>query len=375
MDYARFQEEILFGGEYGKVLWQPRIGCWYKDKIFAGEELPGRFKGKDLPQIYQELGCSARLYEFNGCFKAREDETIIRISEMISDYEELQRIQTPVGELTCIIKGNSSNGARYPSKWWVENEDELEIMKYVLAHQTWYWDQDHFDKMKEKWGNLGAPTVYMPRVNVQYLYIDIMGVENAIFALNDFPEKVEEFFEVLQKNQDQLMDVIIASPIRVINFGDNVHGGTLPPYYFEKYVLPEYQRRCARLHEGGKFVSAHWDGECKAILKYAKSTGLDAIEAITPLPQGDVTLKEVKAALGDDVWLMDGVAAILFDVTFSEEQLEEQVRECIELFAPKLILGISDELSSTGDIERICLVQKIVDEYNAEIEKRKGQTL
>ena len=38
--------------------------------------------------------------------------------------------------------------------------------------------------------------------------------------------------------------------------------------------------------------------------------------------------------------------------------------EILELFAPNLILGISDEISSTGDMERIRLVGKIVDEYN-----------
>lgn len=41
-----------------------------------------------------------------------------------------------------------------------------------------------------------------------------------------------------------------------------------------------------------------------------------------------------------------------------------QVKECIELFAPKLILGISDEMSSTGDLERIRIVREMVDEYN-----------
>ena len=44
--------------------------------------------------------------------------------------------------------------------------------------------------------------------------------------------------------------------------------------------------------------------------------------------------------------------------------LEKRDRGILDLFAPNLILGISDEISSTGDIERIRLVGKIVDEYN-----------
>ena len=37
---------------------------------------------------------------------------------------------------------------------------------------------------------------------------------------------------------------------------------------------------------------------------------------------------------------------------------------CIELFAPNLVLGISDEISSTGDLERVRVVGEIVDAYN-----------
>ena len=39
----------------------------------------------------------------------------------------------------------------------------------------------------------------------------------------------------------------------------------------------------------------------------------------------------------------------------------------IDLFAPKLVLGISDELSSTGDIERVRVVGEIVNAYNARV--------
>lgn len=50
----------------------------------------------------------------------------------------------------------------------------------------------------------------------------------------------------------------------------------------------------------------------------------------------------------------------------------EQVRECIDLFAPKLILGTSDELSSTGEIERVRMIREYVDEYNRKMEQKNG---
>jgi hypothetical protein len=68
------------------------------------------------------------------------------------------------------------------------------------------------------------------------------------------------------------------------------------------------------------------------------------------------------------MFLLDGIPAIYFDDTFSEDVLVECVYRLIELFAPRLVLGISDELSSTGDIERIRLVGRIVDNYNAQFD-------
>lgn len=64
------------------------------------------------------------------------------------------------------------------------------------------------------------------------------------------------------------------------------------------------------------------------------------------------------------MWLLDGIAAILFNKEYPKEQLLAQAKECIELFAPNLILGISDELPSYGDIERIRVVGDLVEEYN-----------
>ena len=85
-----------------------------------------------------------------------------------------------------------------------------------------------------------------------------------------------------------------------------------------------------------------------------------------PQPQGDVTLAETKAALGD-MFLLDGIPAVYFDHTFSEQELIDCTKKCIDLFAPHLILGISDEISSHGDIERVRLVTKVVDDYNASL--------
>lgn len=238
---------------------------------------------------------------------------------------------------------------------------------YIEANQDYEFSQENYDAVYKIWGENGLGSIFFPRVSVQSLLNDTMGVENGIFALLDMPDVCEEYFKVKRANHDRFIKMIRSSCFEWINFGDNVHCATLPPALFEKYVLPEYQHRNELLHQPDKnyYTFAHWDGDTKAILPYAKETGLDAIEAVTPKPQGDVTLEEIKAAFGDQVGLVDGIAAVLFDETYPLEMLKEQTERLIELFAGKLILGISDEMSSTGNIDRIKYVGEIVDRHNA----------
>jgi len=191
-----------------------------------------------------------------------------------------------------------------------------------------------------------------------------MGIEKGVYALYEWPEQIKLFFIKREENHDRLINLINLSPIDLINFGENVHAGTLSPNLFVKYHLPACQRRCEKLHAAGKFIYSHWDGDTKSLLSFVKESGLDGIEAITPQPQGDVTIEEVKDVFGEDLFLIDGLPAIYFDDIYSEGDLVECTHKIIDLFAPKLILGISDEISSSGDIERIRLVDYIVNEYN-----------
>lgn len=389
MNFAELHHQVVFGKSHGRIIWQPRIGCWLHDKLFAGEDLPPfkntainiayrQFMDKPLRErmaecsrsslivsIYHDLGCSARIYDYNRCFRRIEDPSVNVRTRQLNATDQETVIETPAGKQTAITRQCASTPRSIHIKREVTTEDEMKVAQWRAERAGWEWDQKVFEQIQRDWDNLGAPTMYLPRVNIQDLYINTMGTENAIYAVVDWPRTVEAYFQALDECHDRLIDVINASPIRIINFGDNLHGGTLPPEWFKKYVLPVYQKRCRRLHDAGKFVHSHWDGNTRSLLPFAQETGLDGIEAITPKPQGDVTLAEIKAALGTTMFLIDGIPAVFFDKTYPVSMLEDCAHRLIELFAPKLVLGISDEISSHGDIERVRMVGKIVDDYNA----------
>lgn len=368
MNFRKLNDAVVFGRSGGKIIWQPRIQCWYDDKLFAGEKLPQPYDGKDLPDIYRLLDCSARPENkkngYSKAFRRIEHPKVEIVTDKIDKWVTQITTKTPVGQQVELQRISPNNPGVVHIKWPVETQEELKVAIWRAENANWEFDEEIYHQMSDYWGDLGSPTVMFPRVNIQDLYINNMGVEKAIYAIYDWKDLIEKYFKALDELHDRLIDIVIDSPLKIVNFGDNLHCGTLPPNLFEKYVLPAYHKRCERLHKKGIFVHSHWDGDTKAFLPYVKQTNLDGIEAITPKPQGDVTIEEIKEALGDSIFLFDGIPAILFDTIYPESMLQECVYRLIELFAPKLVLGISDELSSTGDIERVRMVGEIVNNYN-----------
>ncbi len=86
----------------------------------------------------------------------------------------------------------------------------------------------------------------------------------------------------------------------------------------------------------------------------------DGFEALTPAPQGDVTLEEMREHMGDKV-LLDGIPAVLFLEHHPREQLQECTERVVELFHPRLVLGISDELPEAGGEECFARLKWVAD--------------
>lgn len=355
-----FRQQIMaiFGKQpVDRIVWQPRLEHWYNINKQQGT-LPDRYKGISLMGIYDDLRASPRPYDiFNEAIKCTEGEEV-HIQTEKTETRIVTTWRTPVGTLRAVNQKTYLSELR--REFPIKRIEDLKVMEYILRHRRFVFDEVTYRKGEQMIGERAAPTIYIQRVPLQRLYIEYMGFENTIYALHDHPKEMEAFIRVIEETDDALYKVVKASPIEIINFGDNVDANMMPPPLFKKYTLPYYQRRTAELRAAGKFIHPHWDGAVRSILPFARETGFDGFEALTPLPQGDVTLEEIKAALGDDLILIDGIPATHFLPQTSYAELQDFTRKVLDMFSPNLILGISDELPPDGDIEKVRLVSQIV---------------
>ncbi len=218
-----------------------------------------------------------------------------------------------------------------------------------------------FKAAAERLGDRGEPTIFTTSSGFTELVKNWAGLLDTFYLLTDYPAAVEAFLEACDRRDDRVIDAALELPCRIYNLGDHATDEFTPPPICKKYMMPRWQRLSERLHAEGRFVHSHWDGHSHTILPFLMDSGLDSVEALTPVPMGNITLEEIKVAVGDKLVVLDLLPAIHFLPSYTTEELLEFTRKVIDMFAPRLILGVSDEISYNGQIEKIEAVTELVD--------------
>jgi hypothetical protein len=367
-----------------RIVWQPRIYYWFyanglRNKLPAGYSdrallddvyknvqlydgsVPETFRNKSIIELYEELDASPRYpQEVLGIeiFQLKTDPAKVRTVVESRAGQVTTIYETPRGTLREVTHHG------YHSEFPVKSLREMITMAYVLDNTQFTFDHEAFKIADREFGDRGIVQSFYPRSPLQRLIISYMGFENTVYALSDNPREVHQFLEVIEEWDDKMYEVILNSPLQILNFGENIDANMDSPRLFKEYLLPYYTKRVEQIHRRGKFCHIHMDGALKPLLPFLTEAGFDGIEAATPLPQGDVTLEELKDSLGDRI-LLDGIPAVLFLPEYSKEELAEFACKVLEIFSPNLILGISDELPPGGDITKVALVSQIVSDYGA----------
>ncbi len=339
-------------------LFQPRIESWYHwHKQF--DVMPERYKNYSLLELYDELDISMRyIAYYTGIpspIATRYDDEVKVKEKILSDDYRLIVIDTPYGEMVREIRLTSDKNWR-TSKPFIKTKDDIKKATWVFKHTEFYFIRENFDEGDRFIGDRGYPQFFLPRSPYQSLHVDSswMTLEDLVYALNDFPKEVEELMIAIDESYDRLYEELISykDKVKIVNFGENIDAYLLSIEYFEKYLLPFWEKRSNQLRKAGIYTHMHLDGHFRPILKYLKDLPFDGLEALTPLPQGDVSIEEMKEHIGDKI-LLDGIPAVLFLPIYPREELYECVETLIRLFHPRLVLGISDEIPEGVEEEGI----------------------
>jgi len=352
----------IFERKANAVLWQPRLETWIDHHLQHGT-MPPRFRGLDNLSIYDALHCSIRYEASRGIEPCENPADVVRTAEQDGDHY-LETITTPRGSLHTLHRDIWHDGElanRRIEKYPVSTVADLRVLVDLVERTDYRANQQTFAEAAARVGHRAEPTIFLNSSGFTELIKNWCGLAGTFYLLADHPDEVAAYLEVCDRRDDRQIAAALQLPCLIFNLGDHATNEFTPPRVLEKYMLPRWQRISQRLHAAGRFVHSHWDGHAKAILPYLKDTGLDSVEALTPAPMGDITLEEIKAAVGDALVCLDLLPAIHFLPSYTLEEVVAFARKVIDMFAPRLILGISDEISQVGEIEKVEAITELVD--------------
>jgi hypothetical protein len=353
----------IFEGTADAVLWQPRLETWIPHHRAQGT-LPKRLRDLDDLGIYDALRCSVR-YAASAGIETYHDPADIETLERQEGEFHITTLTTPSGTIETVHRDIWEDGKlknRRIAGFPVKKPQDLQVATDVVNRTRFRANLEAFRTAAAAVGHRAEPTVFLSSSGFTELIKNYCGLLDTYYLLADHRDAVEAYLEACDRRDDRIVDAALQLPCRIFNLGDHATNEFTPPPILERYLMPRWQRIAQRLHAHDRFVHTHWDGNSRLMLRYLKDTGMDGVEALTPEPMGDMKLEEIKAAVGDSIVCLDLVPATHFLPHFTTEDCLEIARQVIDMFAPRLILGVSDEISQAGDIERIEAISELVDE-------------
>lgn len=328
------------------VFFQPRFEPWYWWHQQFDSLPPVLHDTCDVREVYDRIGASIRTIGYytptdSPIVETFDDEVKIEIRP-VDETHRLKVFITPHGELAEQQTFSVDRVWRH-TQYAGRSTDDLPALKWLLQRRSLRFDPVIYQQGVDFVGERGVAQFWIPKSPYMALAQQWMNFDAFMYAMMDDEPGVVELMEIIDQSYDTMYQQLCEQRITpILNYGENLASAYFSPDYFERFMMPWYDKRVAQLRQAGIYSHIHIDGYFKPFISLIRDLPHDGLEALTPEPQGDVTLDEMREAVGDKV-LLDGIPAVLFLDHHSDDDLRRCVDELIEKF-PRLVLGISDEL-------------------------------
>jgi hypothetical protein len=362
---------VLDGQPFDKTPYFPDITNWYDarrvprgapQKYSCGEFIPDddpyhNDRG-DMPEEYTDWtfldfyrnfgwGLPVHLYEWY----STEYEGRVELVSTVEDSRKISVLHTPEGSLTKISL-LAEDGSWAPHEHFVKTIEDLDIIEYAVARAQYTPLPEKSRRFYAAAGDFGVCDIPINRSPFGKLVHEYMGFQQTVFALMDHRDRILDFLAFQEEHDLTVIRMAAEYPADTVIISDHADENLISPPQYEEYCIPFYQKACGILHDKGKFVSTHLDGNFKGFFPVIHETGFDFLDGCTPAPMFNYEVEELAEALGDTMHAYCGVPATLFTQHLDTAKITDFGTRIINAFDGKVILNIGDILPQNADIEQ-----------------------
>ncbi|MFP4383442.1 MAG: uroporphyrinogen decarboxylase family protein [Spirochaetia bacterium] len=150
--------------------------------------------------------------------------------------------------------------------------------------------------IKAKIESLGEDGLVIPRIErnpYQKIMIELAGAEQYFFDLYRNPDSVLSLMDAIDRKIDEQISFVMQSKAEAVWQPDNVTSDLTPPYNYETFLLPRYEKIGSQLKDAGKIYVVHMDGRLKALKNLVAGSRFDVLDSFSlPVMGGDISVTE-----------------------------------------------------------------------------------
>jgi len=380
------------GDPTDRIPWAPRMDLWCIALRERGS-LPPEFQGMNTREIADVLDVACHAVRADYTLTRSQNDLVLRglgidnhpdypfrvelrdlEVEFQADAENWRTlIHTPVGKVTTHLQQTremTRNGISLPFvlDYAIQSEKDFESIACVFDHLEVVTTPKAYDQFHERIGDRGIAVASGPVAAspIHLILHELSAMDRFFYLYHDSLEAMHALGKRMEPFFDACLDAILACNAEVVFWGANYDQNLTWPPFFESEIAPWLRRVGESVHESGKLLLTHTDGENHDLLPYYPDCGFDVAESVCPAPMTRCSLAEIRAGMKTTVW--GGIPSVaLLESSMDNAAFNAYLDELFDSLGggDHLILGVSDNVPPDAKLERLQRIGDAVDAFGA----------
>lgn len=362
-------ETALRGGMPDRIPFAPRWELFF-NAVSKDGRLPDKYRGWDIFEVARDQGFGIKSNHAPFYTSELNDVEVTHVRHVSPEgITTTTRYTTPLGSIQRVHfvtpELAAQNVGGRTIEQFIKEPKDYAVARYVVEHTKLTPAYDKSEAILHQIGDDGLPFGALISCPYHRFMREWTSYEESYYELHDHPKEVASLVEAIEAQEWEMIRIACESPLEFFEIDGNYDYELTPPPLYKKYFLPFHQKAVEKLHQHGKVVLSHCDGDNHGLLELIKESGFDVAEAWTPAPMTPVTTAEARKVWGDQISFWGGLATTILSESCPEREFDRWFARLLLDVAPGhgLVLGTGDNIPTDSSWERIKHVVEMVEEY------------
>jgi len=383
IDYHKIIMDTIEGNGTGHLPFVPRLDLWYSSNR-KNNTLPQRYHSATLMEITRDLGVG--YHSVVPDFRNFLEESSIGLQglgiydlksnpyRIVYDSIDFDFKTDPEGRTSAVFNtpyGKVTSETIYTSKMEsdgvslghttehaIKDSKDLKALGYIFENIHIEENYKNYKAHKDYVGSDGVCVAFgmLPGSPMHHIMKELMSFESYIYELTDNEKGLLELAGKIGIFYDRVLSVTADSPSEIIFLGANYDSFLTWPGFFKNHITPYLKKYSGIVHEKGKYLLTHADGENAGLIQEYLDADIDVADSICPKPMTSLSLSEVRQSFGNNITIWGGLPSIcVIEDSMSDSEFDRYIKEFFEKLGDgrNIILSFADTTPPAAKFERI----------------------